>query len=386
MLKNKKFLWGAGIIAIILVVVIAISTSAVSIETIAVKEGNIQRTVTDTGIVQSVTNYDLQTISGGRVADILVEVGQDVSEGQTIALLSNSDITIQKSNIKSQLAQARSAKLKIKATIDNLQSELSEAEKHLNRMEELYIANAISRVEYDEAVLAVDTINQSLTNSNEQLSAANEQVDVLNQSYRELGTNELDLTITSPIDGTIMSLPISKEQVLMPGAIVSTVAVDEQMEIKSHILSDELGGIELGQKVELTAPVLGDESLWGKVTKVYPRAEEKMSALGVAQRRVPVIISLEGTGNLKPGYETTVTIYTQSKEDVLKVPREVIMSLSDGEKQVRFVKDGRVVYNDVETGLSDNYNIEIKQGLNLGDEVITDTRIDLSPNTRVKIK
>lgn len=76
--------------------VIAISTSAVSIETIAVKEGNIQRTVTDTGIVQSVTNYDLQTISGGRVADILVEVGQDVSEGQTTALLSNSDITIQK--------------------------------------------------------------------------------------------------------------------------------------------------------------------------------------------------------------------------------------------------------------------------------------------------
>jgi HlyD family secretion protein len=181
-----------------------------------------------------------------------------------------------------------------------------------------------------------------------------------------------------------MQLPVEQEQVVVYGALLARVAMPNDLEIKVDLLSDDLGEIQIGQKAQITAPVLGNQVLNGEVIQIYPQAEEKQSALGVIQRRVPTIIRLDDTSNLKPGYETRVSIITASNENVLLVPREAVLSSTNGEKQVMAIVNNRVVMRTVTTGLFDNKNVEITAGLQEGQEIIKDASIGLQPNARVK--
>jgi len=162
------------------------------------------------------------------------------------------------------------------------------------------------------------------------------------------------------------------------------VAAVESLEIKADILSDDLAEVKCGQNVFITAPVLGDTILEGTVSKIYPRAEEKMSALGVIQRRVPVIISLKNSANLQPGYEVRVAIETNHLENIITVPVESVRSKHDGTKEVMLIKNNRIVNMKVETGLSDNSSMEIKSGITEGEIIARDASLDLKDNQKVK--
>src|SRR5208337_5520218 len=94
--------------------------------------------------------------------------------------------------------------------------------------------------------------------------------------------------------------------------------------------------------VAVTAPVLGQTTLTGTVKQIYPQAEEEQSALGVTQRRVPVIVALPQPQQLKPGYEVTVAIQTDSRQNALLVPTESVRTTAAGQKEVMLVVRGRV--------------------------------------------
>lgn len=159
------------------------------------------------------------------------------------------------------------------------------------------------------------------------------------------------------------------------------MAVPDQLEIKADILSDDLGEVSLGQKVKITAPVLGAKVLYGEVKEIYPLAEEKESALGVIQRRVPVIITLDDPANLKPGYEVKVAIETSTRQDVPVLPREAVRTMKNGGKEVIVVTDNRVEHRPVKTGIGDRDNIEITEGLAADETVIRDGNLDLKEKT-----
>ena len=88
--------------------------------------------------------------------------------------------------------------------------------------------------------------------------------------------------------------------------------------------------------------MLGQGSLTGTVKQIYPQAEEEQSALGVTQRRVPVIVTLPQPQQLKPGYEVTVDIQTDSRQNALLVPTESVRTTDAGQKEVMLVVRGRV--------------------------------------------
>ena len=142
--------------------------------------------------------------------------------------------------------------------------------------------------------------------------------------------------------------------------------------------------LNLGQKVSVTAPVLGQKVLQGEVKQIYPSAEEKQSALGIIQCRVPVIVALPNRGNLKPGYEERVAIETLSRQNILVLPREDVYTNRDGEKEVMVVLNKQVHHQVVQTGISDYKNIEITGGLVGEEQVIKEGSLDLKEKTKVK--
>lgn len=361
------------------------ASSGTEVETVQAQQGSIIRAVADTGYVQSATNYDIHATQSARVVEVPVETGQDVEKGQTLAVLENLDLAVQISDVHSQISQTAVAASGARAALERLQLDLKDSQDNLARSEMLFRAGAISQVDYDKAKLLVETNQKIINEQNSILESALTQEAGLNQSLRQLSAKERQLVVKSPVNGIVMTLPVKQEQVVSPGTLLVNVAVSNQPEVKADILSDDLADVKIGQRVTITAPVLGQQVLVGEVQKIYPQAEEKTSALGVIQRRVPVIITLPDPANLKPGYEVRVAIETMSRQDVLVLPRESVRTREDGQKEVMVVVNKRIQHQLVKTGISDQDNVEITGGLTADELVVRDGSLDLAEKTRVKL-
>lgn len=383
---HKKYYW-----AIILAITLAglgyyWRTAAAEVETCTVSRGNILHTVTDTGYVQAAQKIDIYATQGGRVVIMPVKVGQRIKKGQIIMVLQNRDLAMSASQLQIQLSQAEAAVAAAEAVIAQGKLDVQDAQNEFDRDQDLYNVGAISQVDYDAARSRLNKNQASLEAGQQAWQSASEQVNY-NRSLLDSSTQkENELQITSTIDGTLMQLPVEQEQVVSDGTLLAQVAQIDDLEIKVDLLSDDLGEVQVGQQAQVTAPVLGDGILGGEVIQIYPQAEEKQSALGVIQRRVPTIIRLNEYGNLKPGYETRVSIITASSNDALLIPREAVITAASGEKQVMAVVDGRIALRTITTGLTDSKNIEITGGLNEGDQIVRDASVVLQINTRVKAK
>ncbi len=382
--KKKIYLIGAIILAGLAAAAMKMIWGGQEVEVLQVRPGAVTRFVADSGYVQPAADFDIQATQSARVAEVLVETGQAVKAGQILVALENLDLSVQISEVRSQLSQAQTAAQSARATLERTRLELVDAGDNLKRMEELYGAGAVSRAEHEKAVLQVETCTQNLNEQSARLDSALAQEAGCRESLGRLEAKEGQLVVKSPADGTVLDLPVKREGVVGPMTLVATVAASGQLEVKADILSDDLGEVKLGQKAVISAPVLGRNTLTGEVKKIYPRAEEKQSALGVIQRRVPVIISLPDPGPLKPGYEVRVAIETQTREGVLVLPREAVRTTGDGQREVSVVLKELVEHRPVQTGLSEQVMIEITEGLEEGDVVVRDGGLELKEKTRVK--
>ncbi len=384
-MKRKKLLYAApAVLAVLAVAAWIYAGGGKEVGTVQARPGAITRTVDDTGYVQAAASFDIHAAQGARVAAVPVEIGQTVEKGQTLAVLENLDLALQISDINSRRSQAVAAAGGARAALERLRLELQDAQDNLDRTEMLFQAGAVGRVELDQAGLRVDTAQEDIVEQNSALEGALALEAGLDDSLRQLGAKEGQLVIKSPADGIVLALPVKQGQVINPGALLANVAEQDRLEVKADVLSDDLADIKTGQRVIITAPLLGGRELAGEVEKIYPQAEEKTSALGVIQRRVPVIISLPEPANLKPGFEVRVSIVTTTRQDVPVLPREAVRTLAGGQKEVMVVIDKRIQYRTVQTGISDQENIEITGGLTTDELVVLDGSLNLAEKTRVK--
>ena len=383
---RKKILWGLLGVMLVAGVYYYYSSAGTEVETVEVIRGDIELAVVDTGYVQASRQADIYATQGGRVANLPISVGQNVAQGQVIAVLDNKDLTMGSAQLQVQLSQAQAAVSAAEAALTQSNLDLVQIQAQYDRARELFNAGAISQVEYDNAQALLDKTQAGIVSQEQSLRAAREQVANYQSLLSSSRQKESELQLKSPISGVVMQLPVRQGDVVMYGALLAKVAPPGALEIKVDILSDDLGQIQVGNKAEITAPVLEGEVLLGEVVQIYPQAEEKQSALGVVQRRVPAIIKLDDTGNLKPGYETRVNIITGGKENILLIPRESVITSPDGSKQVMVIVNNRAVVRKVSTGIYDTRSIEITEGLEAGEQIVRDGSGSLKANAKVKVK
>jgi len=359
--------------------------SVKKVDTVQAVKGSIVKEITETGYVQPVDSKDLYAAQNSTVKKLFVEAGQKVEKGQILVVLENIDLIIQIRDVRSSLSQTLIGAEGSKAALDKASAELEDAKENYARIQNLYETGAASRMEYDKAALQVQIDEKNLQEASTVLQAGLAQAEGLKQSLAALSAKEEQLTVKSPLEGIVLAVPVKLGQVVNPGVLLVTVADSDQLEVKADILSDDLGQVAVGQKVTITAEVL-DRQLAGEVKKIYPQAEEKVSALGVIQRRVPVLVTFKDPANLKPGYEVKVAIETLSRTNVLIAPRESVITRGDGQKEVAVVNNGRINYQLIETGINDQENIEVAGGIKEGDILVRDGSLGLKERTKVKIQ
>lgn len=384
---NKKNLWRGAIVAALLLggfMCLGLMNRPL-LEVYQVKEGNLISVVEETGEVRACNSSDVYALLSGRIASVPVTVGQLVEQGQILITMESIDLQIEMENVRSQMAQAAAAADGVREVMVNTRYEIEQAQNDLKRITALYDAGAASASEVDNIKARLNAAQKLLNQQNASLESYNAQISSAGSLINQLTRKDEQLSQVSPVSGIVLDLQVKPNQVVAFGTRLCSVGDPEFMEIRAEIIEDDMRDIKIGQNVVITSPVLEQDFLKGRVKEIYPQAEETASALGVVQRRVPVIISLENTGNLKPGYEVRAAIETMRQNKVLPVPVEAVRTLENGDQQVAVVQDGRVQFRKIETGIRDKYQVEAVKGLKAGEIIIRDASQNITEGQRVRI-
>ena len=358
----------------------------VDVETVRVSKGSLVRTVEEDGVVEAPDDRKIFATQVSRVVEVHVEAGEAVARGQVLVRMKNPDLDVRTAETRTLLEQAARERRGAASRVGSVRLLLEDAVKNAGRRERLYEAGAISLSELEEARLIADRLGKDFAEARSAEGAAVALESGLRRTLSELQAKGGELVVKSPIKGIVLELPAEKDKVFQTGDHVVTVAPDDRMEVVSDVLSDALGGVVVGQKVRVSAPILGSSVLEGNVSKIYPQAEEKLSALGVVQRRVKVKVDLPFSPLLKPGFEVRVAIETSRHAEVNLLPVEAVRTTENGERLVLRVEGNRVRTAKVSTGLNDRRSIEILEGLGEGDEVVRDAGLDIEEGTRVRVQ
>ena len=360
---NKK-IW-IGIIAVVAVVAIAAffmmggkKKETVSFETAKVERTTISSTITATGTIEPVTSVTVGTQVSGIVSKLYVDYNSVVKKGQIIAELD-------KTNLTSELKTAQ-------ANLSSAQSTLNYEQNNFNRYQTLYNKGLVSADEYETAKLSY--------------LKAKEQVNTSRESVQKAQTNLGYATITSPIDGVVLSKAVEEGQTVAASfntPELFTIAQDlTDMRVIADIDEADIGGVKEGQRVTFTVDAFPEDHFEGKVTQVRQQATTESNVV-----TYEVVISAPNNDlKLKPGLTANVTIYTLEKNNVLAVPSKALrfipneallteqQSVEDCEGLFKvWTLEGDVFKaHSVEVGTNNGILTEIVSGVAEGTEILVD--------------
>ena len=333
----------------------------VSYSTEPASKQNISTTITATGTIEPVTEVEVGTQVSGIIDKIYVDYNSEVHRGQIIAELD-------KTNLLSELASAQS-------NLANAQASLTYQTANYKRYKTLHEKGLVSANDFENARLSYEQAMQ--------------QVKVQQQSVQKARTNLSYATITSPIDGVVLSKEVEEGQTVASAMTTPTLFVIAQDLTDMRVIADideaDIGGVKEGQRVTFTVDAYPDDTFEGCVTQVRQEATTESNVV-----TYEVVISAPNDDlKLKPGLTANVTIFTLEKNDVLAVPARALRFepnealLQEGE-QIKDVdapakvwtKDGQTfTAHKVETGVTNGVYTEVISGIAAGTQLLTDFEI-----------
>lgn len=359
-------------IAVVVIVIVAVAAWAMSggkkEEDINFKEEKValktlQNSVTATGTIEAVTSVTVGTQVSGIVNKLYVDYNSQVKKGQVIAELD-------KTNLLSELNTA-------KANLASAQSSLNYQAANMERYKTLYKKGLVSADEYENALLTYRQAKEQVASSKENVQRAQ--------------TNLGYATITSPIDGTVISKSVEEGQTVAASfntPELFTIAKDlTNMQVVANVDEADIGNVKEGDRVTFTVDAYPDDTFEGTVKQVRLEATTTNNVV-----TYEVVISAPNADlKLKPGLTANVTIYTQERSGVLAVANKALRftptketvgkdkKIVDckGKNKVWTLNGNTLTAHPVTIGQSDGINTEITKGLKQGDKIVTEIVVNV---------
>ncbi|OXL42885.1 efflux transporter periplasmic adaptor subunit [Segatella copri] len=359
-------------IAVVVIVIVAVAAWAMSggkkEEDINFKEEKValktlQNSVTATGTIEAVTSVTVGTQVSGIVNKLYVDYNSQVKKGQVIAELD-------KTNLLSELNTA-------KANLASAQSSLNYQAANMERYKTLYKKGLVSADEYENALLTYRQAKEQVASSKENVQRAQ--------------TNLGYATITSPIDGTVISKSVEEGQTVAASfntPELFTIAKDlTNMQVVANVDEADIGNVKEGDRVTFTVDAYPDDTFEGTVKQVRLEATTTNNVV-----TYEVVISAPNADlKLKPGLTANVTIYTQERSGVLAVANKALrftptketvgkdIKIVDckGKNKVWTLNGNTLTAHPVTIGQSDGINTEITKGLKQGDKIVTEIVVNV---------
>lgn len=369
----KKKIFSKVWIAMILVVVIAVAAwllsggkkeEQINFKQEKVATHTLQNSITATGTIEAVTSVTVGTQVSGIVNKLYVDYNSVVKKGQVIAELD-------KTNLISELNTA-------KANLASTESNLSYQSANMKRYQTLYKKGLVSADEYENALLAYRQAKEQVASSRENVQRAQ--------------TNLGYATITSPIDGTVISKSVEEGQTVAASfntPELFTIAKDlKNMQVIANVDEADIGGVAVGNRVNFTVDAYPDDTFEGVVKQVRLEATTTNNVV-----TYEVVISAPNADlKLKPGLTANVTIFTKEQANILSVANKALrftptkepvgkdMKIVDckGKNKVWTLNGNTLTAHSVNIGQSDAMHTQIISGIKAGQSVVTEIVVDAS--------
>lgn len=330
----------------------------ITYETVELKKGSINNTVTATGTIEPITKVDVGTQVSGTISHIYADYNSVVKKGQLLAEL---DRKLLEAELRSEMANLKSSK-----------SEFEYQDKNFKRLRQLHDKNLISETEYEEALYLYEKAQQAYEKAQATLVKAQSNLDYA--------------TIYSPIDGVVLSREVEEGQTVAASfetPTMFTIANDlRKMQVIANVDEADIGQVLEGQRVTFTVDAFPDDTFEGDVTQVRlnPTTESNVVTYEV------VIDAPNPELKLKPGLTANITVYTMEKNDILLAPLKAfrftpetdpanpqtpqVPQAGRGEKVVWLQTAEGIVPKVIKVGVSDGIYTEVKEGIQEGSRLI----------------
>lgn len=412
-MTKKKKIWliaGAAVVFIVIIILAVSKDSKIvySVQSEKVQKGEIVSLVTATGSVRARTTVKISADVSAKIVELPIKEGDMVKKGDVLVRLDPTRYQAAVSQVEASLAAARSSEKKAEAA-------LIEAKQTFERGKSLYAAKLISEENHTQLQTSLDVAQANLESARFFTKQQEASVEEVKDALRKT-------TINTPIDGTVTGLNAEVGEIVMigtmnnPGTVIMTVADLSTIEVEVDVDETDIARVKVGQDAKIQVDAFPDTSFKGRVTEVGNAAQISGSGLSSSDRVTNFtvkILLVDNVVGIKPGMTATADITTDKHQDIFYVPIQAVVmrpeksdSLKKGtaDAKAKAETSGGVVaaeidtsrkaaskddkkgakeiegvfkivggvakFFPVKTGISDQQNIEIKDGVALDEEII----------------
>ena len=390
---TRRNLWLALVgLLILLALVLGFRQPAKLIESAEVRHDHFRMVVEEEGRTRMRDRYEISAPVSGYLARVQREPGDSVAAGDPLFSLYPPPADPLDNRTRGQMegalqrAAGRIQAARMDRDAQHARAELAEAER--KRAERLFEQGNIPRDELDRARTEARSSNAALRSAEFNVQVAEFEREMIQASLRasaEVERGEM-VQVKAPVDGLVLRRHRESEGLVQAGTPILQLGDPKSLEVRVEVLSADAVRLRPEMRVELERWG-GDEALAGRVRRVEPAGFTKVSALGVEEERVPVVVDLEleqpAAERLGDGFRVEARFVLVEEDEVLQVPAGALFR-RDGQWGVFELEDDRARYREVEVGRRAGLYREVLGGLNAGQRVILHPGQDITDGSRVR--
>jgi HlyD family secretion protein len=343
--------------------------------------------VTANGKIQARRKVDLSALVMGQIVNLAAKEGDRVQKGQLLLQIDRAQLAAQTAGRESALGAMRSDLLAARSAADQARYDYERARRN-------WEAKILSEAEMQKAKSAYDTAQANLSATQQRLQESGANLAASRDSLSKT-------TVSAPIAGVVTYLPVKEGEVTVIGTMnnpgTQLLTISDMSEVEAVMMVDETSvpDVKVGQKANLNIDAYPNRTFEGVVTEVgsSPISKNDPDLLSLTQgsEAINFKVKLRVTNppdTIRPGFSVTADILTGRKEDATAIPIQALVvrdvpkkdgkaaaASSSGRPQteegVYLVKNQKLAFEKVETGLAGELMIEVKTGPKVGEEIVT---------------
>lgn len=386
--RNRWLAASAGAVAFALVAWWFLTPDPLEVEVATATRGPMRVTVDQQGEVRVHDRYVVSAPVAARVLRSELRDGDAVAAGQPVATLEPLPLDPrQRQEALARLDTARAYVAEARQEVTRAQAEAERAQRDLERAERLVAERFVSPEALDAARTNSRTASARLAAARAREQAASGEVRAAEAALLALDparANRL-IQLAAPVSGRVLRVLQQSAASVTAGTPILIIGDPSRFEIVADVLSTDAVRIPQGAEVSIEEWG-GEKPLRARVRLVEPYAFTKVSALGIEEKRVNVVIDpVDPLGPLGDGYRVEARIVVWSADDVVKVPSSAVFRTLEG-WQVFAVEGGRAVRRTLEVGQRNPDEVEVVSGLPVGAQVVRYPSSELVSGARVKAR
>lgn len=354
-----------------------------AVETVVVRQAPISATLVEQGESRAHDRYIVATPVAGRLTRVELHEGDAVAPGDTLAWIAPLPLSpAETEQARARLVAAEASQRASAADLARAKAARAQARRDSLRAEQLLVQRFVSGQALEQARLAEEAAQAAEAAARERVAAAEAEVRNARSALYATRDSASPVALLAPAAGTVLRLLEQSERVLAQGSPVVVVGDPSRIEIVAELLSSDAVQVRPGMKASVSG--WGGAALPARVRRVEPAAFTKVSALGVEEQRVKVVLDLDAPApGLGDAYRVEARIELAHRPQALVVAKAALFR-SGSEWRVFLIDRDRLLVRSLGLGLQGGDSVEVLEGLNPGDRVVVYPAASLAAGTKVR--